>query len=278
MAAKPNMWSVPAGESESFRVTICNAAGPITGTYAGTEALTCVVWEGGNLAPIADVATAAWISGTDATVSVTIAPPADMAPGYYRLKLSVTFGGATSPAHYGWVKVEAIPGTAAEAAVYNTLQDLIDLGGEWVTGLMMSGANDQANFLAERARARAWLDDLIVGQSRVLSYRLDLTFASDFGSFPFTPPEAPDATIRAYLAAGALMISSRTIEATGAKALEYVCRGRQTFDTKGDVFIGRANYFKRLASNAVRRYRCELDTDADGQCDIAFNLGTFSFR
>jgi hypothetical protein len=278
MANRGNTWTVPAGMSESFDITVQNQSGPITGQYAGNEPLPVTVWEGSNLANLAGVVSCRWISGPAGTVQATVAPPSGMAPGYYRVRIAVTYGGATSPIYYGWLKVDAVPGTAAEAPTYCSLQDLVDLAGEWLEKLMQSGAGDQTNFLRERAMAREWLDDAIIGQSRVFAFRFDLTYALYYGSFPFGPVEAPDTVVAQYLASNYLQITPRTIECCGYRALFHICEKRQTFDEAGEQYRQRALYYKRMASNSLRRYRPTLDTNADGKPDIAFNLGVISFR
>lgn len=278
MANRGNTWAVPAGESDSFDVTIANAAGPITGQYQGTEPLPVQLWKGSDLANIAGICTASWISGPDGTVLATVAPPAATAPGYYRVRLNVTYGGATSPIYYGWLKVEASPGTAAASPVYCELQDLVDLAGDWLERLMQGGPSDQTDFARERAMAREWLDDIIIGRSRVFAYRFDLNYALYYGSFPFGPVEAPDSVITNYLASDMLMIVPRTIECCSYKALAFICEKRQTFDEKGEEYRQRAQWYHRKAANSLRRYRATLDTNADGRADVAFNLGVLTFR
>lgn len=277
--ARDNGWTVPAGESDAFTVTISNSAGAaITGQYAGTEPLPATVWEGGNLAPITGVVTTTWQSGANGQVLATVTPPSGMTPGYYRVRLSVTYNGATNPYYYGWLKVDAVPGTSSESPTYCALQDLEDLAGDWLTRLMQSDPGAQTNFVRERAMAREWLDDIIVSRSRVFAYRFDLTYALYYGSFPFGPVEAPDQVISNYLASNYLQIVPRTIECTAYKALAFICEKRQTFDEDGEAYRQRAVFYHRKASSSLRRYRPTLDTNGDGNADIAFNLGVFTFR
>jgi hypothetical protein len=278
MANRGNTWSVPAGESDSFTVTITGDAGPIVGQYDGTEPLPLVVWAGGNLAPINGIASASWLDPAAGTVQVGVGPPPSMAAGYCRIRCSVTYRGATAPYYFGWIKVEQAPGTAAEGPVYGSYQDLADLAGDWLDRLMQGGAGDQTNFLKERMRARSWLDDIIVGASRVYAYNFDITYALFYGSFPFGPVESPDVVLTNYLASDFLQIVPRTVECTAYKALAYICEKRVTFDAEGEQYHKRALYYHRRASNSLRSYRPTLDTDGDGKPDIAFNLGTLSFR
>jgi hypothetical protein len=279
MAQRGNTWSVPAGQTETFTVAITGGAGnAIAGQYQGDEPLPVVVWEGSDLTPIAGVVSAAWQSGPSGLVQVDVSPPSTMTPGYYRCRLSVTYNGNTGPFYFGWIKVEAIPGTASEPPTYGALQDLIDRAGEWLTRLMQSGSGDVTNFVRERATAREWLDDVITGNSRVFAYRFDLTYALYYGSFPFGPVEAPDSVIAGYLASDYLQVVPRTIECVSYKALAFVCEKRQTFDEAGEQYRQRAQWYHRKASNSLRRYRPTLDTNGDGIADIAFNLGVITFR
>ena len=50
------------------------------------------------------------------------------------------------------------------------------------------------------------------------------------------------------------------------------------FDEDSKAYEVRADWYHRKASQALRGYRCEIDINADGKADIAFNLGVFMFR
>lgn len=274
-----NTWICPAGDGQTYTVTITNGAGvAITGVYAGTETLTATVWQGSNLTPIANVAAVSWLSGTNGTTTVLLTPPSNLAPGYYRIRLEVTYQSQKSPYYYGWIKVEAVAGSATAAATYGSYQDMVDLAGDWLLRLQQGDPGDETTFLRERAQAREWLDDIIVGSSRVFAYRFDLTYALYYGAFPFGPVESPDSVIKGYLDSNYLMIVPRTIECTSYKALAFACEKRVTFDESGEEYRRRAIYYHRKASNSLRRYRCQLDTNGDGNADIAFNLGVITFR
>lgn len=274
-----NTWICPAGDAQTYTVTIVGGTGTaIANTYQGTEPFTVTVWEGSNLTPITSVASAQWLSASAGTVTVALNPPLGMTPGWYRIRLEVTYAGQKSPFYYGWIKVDAVAGTGTEAPTYCSLQDLLDHSGDWLERLMQSGSGDQTNFVRERAKAREWLDDVIIGNSRVFAYRFDLTYALYYGSFPFGPVEAPDTVITNYLASNYLQVGPRTIECTSYKSLAYICEKRMTFDESGEDYRRRAGWYHEKASNSLRRYRATLDTNGDGVPDIAFNLGVLTFR
>ncbi len=279
MASRGNTWTCPAGQSRSFTVTIRDGLGAaILTTYTGAEALPSFVWEGGSLAPTPGVVTATWHTAAAGTVDVVASPPATMEPGFYRVRLEVLSGGNVSPYYEGWLKVDAVPGVATESPVYCTLQDCLDRAGNWLVQLMQGGAADQTNFNVERAQARQWLDDLIVTCARPYAYNFDLNYAIVYGSFPFGPVETPDTVITGYLASNLLMVKARTIECCVYKSLEYICQKRISFEADGDEYRRRAVWYHGLASNSVRRYRAEIDLNADGKADVAFNLSVLSFR
>jgi hypothetical protein len=276
---RANSWRLPAGETQIFQITLTKADGSaIVGQYTGTETIGATVWEGSNLAPIPSVVFPQWLDAANGVITVTVTPPAAMTAGFYRVKLSVVYAGATSPFYLGWLQVDPVAGTGTAPAVYCTLQHLLDRSGGWLARLMQEGAGDECNFLAERAMARAWLDDVIVGASRVDAYGGDLAYGLTTGSFPFGPVESPDSVLQGYLAADMLLIVPRTIECVAYKALGYICEKRSSFDETGEQYRQRAAYYHRKASNSLRSYRPCLDTDGDGTADIAFNLGIVSFR
>lgn len=278
-SSRGNTWTVPAGQSKSYTVTIRDGLGAaILSTYTGAEALPCSVWEGGALAPDVGVLVATWHTAAAGTVDVVVSPPATMEVGFYRLRLDVLASGALRPYHEGWLKVDAVPGITAEAPVYGTLQDCLDRAGSWLIQLMQGNAADQTNFNVERAEARQWLDDLIVTCARPYAYNFDLNYAIVYGSFPFGPVETPDTVITGYLASNLLMVKPRTIECVVYKSLEFICMKRVSFEADGDEYRKRAVWYHKLASNSVRRYRAEIDLNSDGKADVAFNLSVLSFR
>src|ERR1017187_6722675 len=274
-----NTWECPIGGSQAYTVTIFNRSGvAITGQYAGTEPLAATVWEGTTIVANAGVLTPSWASASLGTTNVVLngSATAAMVPGYYKIMLEVTYSGQKSPYYNGWLRLTPIAAAGVEPPTYGVFQDLLDRAGDWLPRLMQESS--ETNFLFERGRARSWLDELIVNSSRVFAYRFDLSYALYYGSFPFGPVEAPDSVIVGYLAANDLLVKPRTIEIVTYKALALICEKRLSFDKDGEDYRKRAVWYHRLASNALRGYRCELDTNGDGKTDIAFNLGVLTFR
>jgi hypothetical protein len=279
MPKRGNLWETHVGDSPSFAVTVCDEnESPISGVYAGTEALKATVWEGETIAPIASVLTTAWTSGTAGTTSALIngATTAGMTPGFYQVLLELTYGGNLMPYYKGWLRLLPIGAAGSDPPTYCSLQDLIDKAGDWLPRMMQE--TTASNFLAERARARSWLDEIITSRSRVFAYRFDLAYALYYGSFPFGPVESPDSVVVGYLASDNLIVRDRTIEVVAYKALALICEKKISFDDRGDDYRKRAQWYHAKASQALRGYRCEIDTNNDGKTDIAFNLGVLTFR
>ena len=221
MAQRGNTWELPIGDSQTYQITIFSGSNPpaaLTGQYAGTETLTPYVWEGSSSAVDAGVLTPAWISGTGGTTSCVVngGATASLAAGFYRIRLDVTYGGQQSPYYYGWLSLLPIPGSTVDPPTYCAFTDLTDKAGDWLPALQQK--TGESNFAYERGRARSWLDEIIVGRSRVYAYMFDLNYATIYGSFPFGPVESPDSVMMGYLAANDLIVRPRTIEVVAYKA------------------------------------------------------------
>jgi hypothetical protein len=287
MANRGNTWELPLGDGAIYDVNVVNGQGAvITGQYTGSEPLIATVWEGSNLTALPGVLSVTWSGGTNPPstnasngitfVTVNGSATTGLTYGYYRVKLEVTYGGITSPYYYGWLKLTPVAASAVEKPTYNALADLLDKAGDWLPRMLQE--SQLTNFVAERARARSWLDDIIISRSRVFAYRFDLNYALYYGSFPFGPVEAPDQVIATYLASNYLIVKDRTIECVTYKALSYISEKRHGMPDSDIDWIRYSNWYALRASNAVKAYRAELDTNGDGYTDIAFNLGVLTFR
>ena len=278
MANRGRTWEVPAGDGGSFNVTAMSNGAAMVGIFAGSETLAASVNEGSTTAAIAGVLTCSWKDATNGIVKVVVngSATSGLAPGYYKVKLEVTYSGAVLPFYYGWLRILPVPGSTPEPPTYISLQQLQDYAGDWLPTFQQG--SEETNFLKQRARARSWLDEIIVSRSRVFALRFDLTYALYYASFPFGPVECPDQVITTYLANNDLIVRDRTIEINAYKSLAYICEKRISFDEDGEAYRRRGAWYHAKASQALRGYRCEIDTNADGTADIAFNLGVISMR
>ena len=135
-----SMWEVPIGWDADFFVDVQEADGdPIA--FDGTEPLTCWLWQGDDLAPVPGVLTATWAGG-DPTVgrfvaSVSGTATAALASDYYLTRIAVLMPTMRLyNAYDGWLSLQDAPGAGVAPVVYCTLQDMLDVGGDWLATLM----------------------------------------------------------------------------------------------------------------------------------------------
>lgn len=255
-------------------VTALDATGAAV-AFDPSDGLECKVWSGADSAVLFSP-TAAWLSAPAGTItlSVTAAQTAALKPGVYPLEVTALPHSTALrlPVLDAWFQVGPRPGVAALPPVYGTYQDLVDYGGgAWIETLRQK--EGLANFVRERARARGYLDSLIVKKFRPWAGRtIHWSETTIVG-----PPDARNPTIRDYLAAGALMLTDNISEIVALKALEMICRQRITLESD-DKFASRASYFQALCRNRVLCTSAELDINADGLADYAFNLAVVSIR
>jgi hypothetical protein len=281
VAQRGNSWEIPAGDGAVYDVQIMNGANPpaaLTGQYAGTEPLTAYVWMGSTQANVSGAITAAWVSGTAGTTTATIvgSVTSGMTPGYYRVRLEVTYAGVSSPYYGGWLNLLPIPGSTPPPPVYCAYSDLTDRAGDWLPRLQQ--ATGETDFAFERGRARSRLDSIIVGKSRVYAYTFDLNYATIYGMFPWGPVESPDYVITGYLASNFLVITDQVIDITAYNALGRICEKRMSFDEDGQDYAARARYYYSKEAQCIRGYRCQINSTDTIYPNIAFNCGLFQFR
>lgn len=269
---KSNLWKVPAGKGDAQLFTIRDASGAAL-AFAGDEDLAATVWAGDDTAAMSSIIALTHETPADGVVRATIQPAntAAVTPGYYRFALEISLGGTAYRFATGWLQVEDTAGSAAEPAVYCSLQDMLDLGGSWLPSLMIESG--RTNFVAQRAHAREWYDKLFLSRCRDDVAYIDLT-----GPFqPWQSPEQDNQTIVDYLADDKLIVDANVIEANACKAIAWACETAIT-DEPGDPWPARAFRFHARARNVALRSNPGIDTDGDGRPDITVNLGYFSLR
>lgn len=274
-----NLWDVPAGAHADFKVQICDEADdPIA--YAGYEALTVVVWQGDDMAPVPGLLSASWTGGDSLTgvcvVTIDGAATAALASDYYLVRLTVTTSMREYLAYEGWLRLGDAPGSAVAPAMYCSLQDLIDVAGDWIVGLMTS--TGRTSFIADRARASRKLEEVVLSRSRPL-------ILGDCGGWSllnynaWMSPEAPDQYLAGLLATGRLVVTPDVKEAVAYLAASLVCERALTWD-ENDVHAKRAGaYYKRwrLRLNTLN-VGVDYSTAGDGSSIRYFAMSTFSQR
>lgn len=237
-----------------------------------SDGLEARVWQGDQTTSIFTPNTA-WIDAPNfkLSLSITAAMTASLAPGIWPLEVAWLPGSQRVPVWGGWLELTDAPGSAAIPPTYSTYQHAIQYGGTWLKALILEqGLGDMLWCLA---RARTWLDEIIIGHVRRRVGRRDLLLDPSI----LAPTEAPNATIQGYLDSNFLLIRPRTIEICSHKAISLLCE-KQFSGEKDDPYLARAVYHQRRASDLIKTYRAEIDVNADGLADLVFHLGYFSIR
>ncbi len=261
-------WQVAAEDSSGVAVA-----------FNGGDSLECVVWQGSDSAALFSPSVS-WLSAAlgTITVSVSAAQTAPLTPGLYPLEVTAipVSTGQRLRVLDAWFSVDPSPGVRAMPPVYGSYQDMVDHGGgDWLDALRKESG--LSNFTRERARARSYLDRMVMKKFRPWTSRVGNYASAGVGLNLVGPPDAQNVIIRDYLAAGALMVTDDIVEIVSLKALELVCRQRLTFEA-GDKWAGRATLYQALCRKLVLCTVAQLDINADGLPDYAFPLTTISIR
>jgi hypothetical protein len=248
--------------------------GSLAGLYSGSETLSGRIWSGEDQATVV-TPTVVWDTdvadnpdGVDRPVLLMTVPASaltSVAAGTYLWQITVDF--ATEkiayPAEPGTITFIDGPGSATAPAVYGTRKDLLDVA-PWIEQLQ--AFSDTAGFADLRGQARVWLEDAIHAHSPfgLAGEQLVPTLGA---SYPGRSQWLIDA-----LADGELLVTGRikrivSYYAAGLACLREIGKAGdgEPYERKGARLMGMAE--SMLAGTVV-----ELDTDADGEGDVAIDL------
>ena len=271
-----NLFAVEAGTALAAAINLEDSLGQPVTTYVGTEPLEAEVWPGGNRA-VSFAAEVEWASPEFGVINLLI--PAELTIGLPTGRYSgrvVLIDSAAGPllvAEFA-IDLKAAPGLAVEPPTYCGYADLVDYGRTWLPELQ--GEDDEAGFAEYRARARAWLDDLILGAHRP---RGGVSLGSPgFGAMLYGAGGAtPNPWLRAQLDADLLIRRPWVVECTARKALALICDGQIGPTEAGDGYarVGRgyANEARALALSSTAEFAAE-----DGSTAFSIYLGGGSIR
>jgi hypothetical protein len=279
MNSEENVLSVRIGTDKKWGVQ-ATSFDPSTGVYtpvafSPSDTPECTVWQGAD-SPALFQPTATWVNAPQGELQLSVgnAQTTQGMEGIYPLEITVTTaaGGLKVDVLDGWLQLVGSPGTAMLPPVYCTYQDMVDFGGgSWLEALRRK--NGFVQFTRERARARSYLDTIVVKKFRPWAGRtIHWSETTIVG-----PPDARNPVILGYLAANALMVTDDVIEICALKALELVCRQNVTLEDS-DKMATRANYFCAQCRRRVLTTAAELDINNDGLADYAFSLNVINIR
>jgi hypothetical protein len=239
-----------------------------TGTYTGSETLAASVWPGDDRAALFSP-TVAWLDPDARTMSLSWAgsDTSGLAPGRYRLELRITSGGATTKLDVAAVDLLATPGSATAPAAYCTFDDLRVEAGSWVESLQ-ADVSTQAGFAEERGRAREEFDRLVQAH-----YGGEAFSGIGWPGYTGGPTTFGRSTWLAdQLDADALIVTPDVRRWNALWTLYLVCR-RQIGVKADSPYQAMAAGYRAEAEALAKGLAAELDTDADGECDVAIPLG-----
>jgi hypothetical protein len=273
----PNLWTAAVGTNSKMDVDLYSASNqPIA--YAGTEPLAVQCWHGDDTLNVPGLVTASWTGGNPAigraVLTLNGVATAGLNPDFFLLRLLVTQAAGTFTGWEGWLRLMDAPGVAVPPPTYCSLQDVQDVAGEWIVKLMVE--TGRTGFIADRARAREWMDKIIVNRFRPAAMTDMAYLASGYSSGQLIS-ELPDQYIVGLLANNQLMVNEDIREACAYYAVALICERQISWD-KEDTFHARARYFKAKAAQTVNSIVAQFDTNGDGNPDLASNLGVFSLR
>lgn len=262
------------GVDRSYDFTVRDDDGnPIT-TYTGDETLTCSIWSGQDQASLA-TPDAAWLIVADGTVRVAVTPAdtASLAPGLYRMSVTLTSGPAVTLIFDGSIDLTSAPGATAAPLTYCSFEDM-KLYAPQVQNLQDT-RTDLAGFLANRARARAWTDEHCLDGYRP-NYGRARRYVSPDGlsSGPHLrwvtagPDGAPTPTLaelKAVIAAGGLQVTALIREANAHMAAAIVYLNQPG---SNNPYHQNGAYHAAKAAALLGGSVIEIDLDDDAAPDV----------
>jgi hypothetical protein len=250
------VWEIASGSAESLTLDVKDQNGDWITTYTGSESVSGVVWAGDDRASLF-APTVAWenpfVSATPKIVISVSAIQSAQSPGRYRLRLTV----AGVIRDVGWIRITAAPGATAAPKVYCTFDEMRIYGGSWVDDLQTDA--DRVGFEEQRARARTLIDDQIISRATTGAFGSGGDYVSR------------RATVKGYLDADGLSQTSQLKEIAARYALALIAGGQVGADKAG-VYAEQSAYQRWMAETMLRQFVALIDTDADGDIDIAVSL------
>lgn len=275
-----NVVDVMVGNDVTFYPYLSDRRGQAITTYTGSESVRARVWKGDDMAVVSGVATATF-NGTMATTGKTTvvvngSATSALTPGWYRMVCEIQVSSSWYEYWAGFLLLKDAPGAATTPPVYCTLQQLLDIAGDWLPRLMSD--TGRVDFLAERARAKSYIDRVILNHYRTNSGEGSNWFVAYAYSSPMYGAELPDAYLKGLIDGGtALMQNDDITLAATYHALALICEKAFTFES-GDPFQSRARFYNAKSQAMLCSTVAQFDTDADGDADFGIPLGRFSIR
>lgn len=261
---------IDAGTDREWQVSLFDSDEDAVTAFTSSATLVGKVWPGDDQAATF-TPTCTWIDATAGTLKLSIgaSQTTSVTPGVYHALITVAEGGKTYTGWRGTIQIRGVLGSATAPTAYCTLQDMQALCG-WIEKLQ-NECSDQSGFAEQRHAAREWMDDLAQRH-----YRNDDNYdTTRFLSYPyvFGRTGARSDALQGYLDADGLSLTGPVKRCCAAYSLAEVFRGQMGREDNNG-YDKHARRFARMANDLAACLTLEIDTDDDGEPDLAINLGT----
>jgi len=262
------------GTDRDYQLVLSDDAGNLATGYLSSDPVTCAVWPGDAVAPLA-TPTVVWTTAPT-TLKLTIAATdiAALEVQPYPIRVMIAHGGRSILAWKGWLDLSASPGAGVALPVYAPFGRMLDYAGSWFKKLLLE--TSEAGFANERSRARTYLEAVILARyrPRQFGYHVDLSYGVSYLWYG----DAPDPMLKGFLALNNLIVTPKVIEIVSRLAIAYVCLGDIGNAGQANPYLenGRENW--AIAQGLIKGYVAEIDINGDGYTDIAINCGVVNTR
>jgi hypothetical protein len=262
--------------------------------FLSSDVLAATVWAGEDQAPLLTLVPT-WVDVAAAIyqISLTNAQTAGLTVGTYRLQVTFTRSGRSGSIGNCRLEIQSAAGTAAAGATYATGEQLL-MFAPWIQDNLDD--NDETNYLAQRVRARSWIDDIFVGRFKpggvwqlgdagstayFCSFGIDQgpqkwlwdILAANTGKVPSVGPPIPGT----IYSGTALICRDQVVEIVSKRALYYILSHQISKDGK-NPYQRLARQFRAEADGLLKVLRAEIDLSGDGYGDFNINCGATSLR
>jgi hypothetical protein len=261
-------WPITQGLDTDLEVTLRRTDGTaLTDVYAGTETFTLSIWPGDDREAYGVTScTAVWIDSDAATVRIHLDADdtTDFPLGKSSLLLTMLDGGDSVPAYECKVRVRPVAGTSDADASYIDIGDLTRVC-PWIEELQDEIA-DQTGFAEQCAEASEEFDELLHRNFRgnASNFRCESRWMNGSSLLK-------NEWLTTALAAGQLLATKKIKRAIAYHALGAILepmvgsRGKATYQELASFYFGKA-------ASLLATITAEIDTDSDGQGDVAIDL------
>jgi hypothetical protein len=283
---------VVKGATRYQPIILTDDAGQAITTFTSSATLTLEVWSGDDTAPFTTGGgpTASWLDATAGSVRLEF--PAEftetLTPGSYPVVLTIEAGGVTRKNRVATLWVTAAPGSATAGAVYCTFDQVLTYA-PWMPRLIGDSEGLQANLAEQRAQARAWLNEQLIGRVRrdvsdqyrrhapvSAATELNITTGVDAG-YDWGPSIYPEPSIRAQVEGIRTLLANTTTtylmaddgvaaRITAKQAIYLACESQ----LPGGDAPAYQDFGRRMRGEATLElagWTARIDTDADGVAD-----------